>query len=395
MTDWADFSALHQVARALTLGDLDHYTPRPMETIRRAVPRVRRGRRSPHGPATKGRYDPRITILGNEREPDVTAASKTRWSAGARRWGCWTPRRRTARAVLAEPDIGGKLPVVLLPTAASCRPTCGKLARAYGGNQVPLTRTFDVVVLGAGPAGLSAAVYGASEGLNVLLVEPQSLGGQASSSPMIRNYLGFPDGVSGSELVGRAWEQAWRFGVRSLIGPPGGAIRSDGDERIVEFEDGTSARTTVVSHRKWPRVSPARHPEPRATHRPGRVLRLRRDRGASRWPASPPWWWAARTPPARPPSTSRATRDPCPCWCAANSPRARCPSTSSSSWTAWTTSRPARTEIVDARDDHRLRTLVLRERKEEQRSRTSTRRRQFVVIGAAPRTDWLPAVDRP
>jgi thioredoxin reductase/DNA-binding NarL/FixJ family response regulator len=77
---------------------------------------------------------------------------------------------------------------------------------------------FDVIIVGAGPAGLAAAVYGSSEGLDTLVVERDTIGGQAGSSSMIRNYLGFPRGVGGSELAQRAYEQAWAFGTRFLVG---------------------------------------------------------------------------------------------------------------------------------------------------------------------------------
>ena len=150
---------------------------------------------------------------------------------------------------MAEAGIGDDLPAVLTSDGRVLPPSLWKLTQAFGGNAEPLSDPFDVVVLGSGPAGLSAAVYGASEGLRVLIVEPESLGGQASSSPMIRNYLGFADGVSGSELLGRAWEQAFRFGVHSLIGRRAGAIRAEGDGQVVEFDDGSTvqAKSTVVA----------------------------------------------------------------------------------------------------------------------------------------------------
>lgn len=79
-------------------------------------------------------------------------------------------------------------------------------------------RNFDVVIVGAGPAGLTAAVNGSSEGLTVLMVERDTIGGQAGSSSMIRNYLGFARGVSGSELILAAYKQAWSFGTNFLVG---------------------------------------------------------------------------------------------------------------------------------------------------------------------------------
>jgi thioredoxin reductase (NADPH) len=83
-----------------------------------------------------------------------------------------------------------------------------EVAAAHGITTRPTSKLYDLAVLGAGPAGLAAAVNGASEGLRTLVVEPRSIGGQAGSSSMIRNYLGFPRGIGGGQLAHRAWEQA-------------------------------------------------------------------------------------------------------------------------------------------------------------------------------------------
>ena len=94
----------------------------------------------------------------------------------------------------------------------------------------PSSEVYDLAILGAGPAGLAAAVYGASEGLRTLVVEPQAIGGQAGTSSMIRNYLGFPRGVSGGELAFRAWEQALLFGAQFVFMQRATGLTARGDD---------------------------------------------------------------------------------------------------------------------------------------------------------------------
>ena len=129
-------------------------------------------------------------------------------------------------------------------------PTNKEIADCLGFNRaVNLERTRDVVVLGAGPSGLAAAVYAASEGLDVLVIEPQGPGGQAASSSKIENYLGFPTGISGQELAGRAFAQAEKFGAELLIARSASSLACDrapyaigigGDQRV-------AARTIVIA----------------------------------------------------------------------------------------------------------------------------------------------------
>jgi thioredoxin reductase (NADPH) len=108
---------------------------------------------------------------------------------------------------------------------------------------------FDVAIVGAGPAGLAAAVYGSSEGLETIVIERGAIGGQAGSSSMIRNYLGFARGVGGAELARQAYEQAWVFGTRFLAGREVTCLRSGDDTHVLVTADGTeiSSRTVVLA----------------------------------------------------------------------------------------------------------------------------------------------------
>jgi thioredoxin reductase (NADPH) len=121
--------------------------------------------------------------------------------------------------------VAEELPIVLCPSGQLLRnPTEGQLARCVGlVGPIDGNRLYDVVVVGAGPAGLATAVYAGSEGLSVLAIDCRSFGGQAGASARIENYLGFPTGISGMALMGRAFSQAQKFGVEVLI--PDEAVR--------------------------------------------------------------------------------------------------------------------------------------------------------------------------
>jgi len=107
----------------------------------------------------------------------------------------------------------------------------------------------DVAIVGAGPAGLAAAVYAASEGLRTIVIEREVVGGQAGSSVLIRNYLGFPRGISGAELTQRAYQQAWLFGAKFVFAREVARLSRRGDDRVVSLSDGREiiARTVLVA----------------------------------------------------------------------------------------------------------------------------------------------------
>ncbi len=138
-------------------------------------------------------------------------------------------------------------PVVTLHTGVVLAdPANAQVAEALGVNTRPAETTYDVVIVGAGPAGLAAAVYGTSEGLRTALLEREAFGGQAGTSSLIRNYLGFPRGISGAELAGRAYEQAWMFGTQFVYGNPATSLATDGDLRIVGLQDGSAVTSRAV-----------------------------------------------------------------------------------------------------------------------------------------------------
>jgi thioredoxin reductase (NADPH) len=140
----------------------------------------------------------------------------------------------------------GRLPVVLFADgSALVDPDADELAKRVGLSIQATQDFYDIVVVGAGPAGLAAAVYGASEGLRTLVIEPEAPGGQAGSSSKIENYLGFPSGITGADLGRRAHIQASRFGAEFLVQRATG-LRIDGQYRFVQLADGREVSSHVV-----------------------------------------------------------------------------------------------------------------------------------------------------
>jgi len=156
------------------------------------------------------------------------------------------------RHLLAEHGIGDTdQPVVfLLGDKPLVDPTNEQLADAYGvSTHLGPKRDFDTIIIGAGPAGLAASVYAASEGLETLTIEQEAIGGQAGSSSLIRNYLGFSRGVSGAELAQRAYQQAWVFGTRFLLMRGVTGMRLEQGRHVVELGDEgeATARTVILA----------------------------------------------------------------------------------------------------------------------------------------------------
>lgn len=165
-----------------------------------------------------------------------------------------------AAQVLAQAGLdGGQLPVVVLSDGSLlARPTPAELAERVGLHTHAELPSYDLVIVGTGPAGLAAAVYGASEGLKTVVVDNLAAGGQAGTSSRIENYLGFPKGLSGAELTRRTVAQARRFGAEMLVPVEASSLQTRDGYRIVGLTDGSqlNARTLIiatgVSYRRLP-----------------------------------------------------------------------------------------------------------------------------------------------
>lgn len=156
-----------------------------------------------------------------------------------------------AKEVLELNNVGlDQLPVVVFDDGSySCKPTIRSIAEKVGANPQITNDIYDVVIIGAGPAGLAAAVYGASEGLKTLLIERKAPGGQAGTSSRIENYLGFPAGLSGADLTRRAISQAMRLGAEFLSPQAVNDIKQKDGYKTIILDDGPEivSRTVVIT----------------------------------------------------------------------------------------------------------------------------------------------------
>ena len=158
------------------------------------------------------------------------------------------PAESVETAALVEQAGADHLPLVRLPGGVELRrPSNGELSRALGiGLELPQREEVDLLVIGGGPAGLGAAVYGASEGLETLVVESTVLGGQAGTSRRIENYLGFPAGISGSELTSRAIAQARKFRARTATPYRASSLEPGNGHHVVKLEEGNEILARAV-----------------------------------------------------------------------------------------------------------------------------------------------------
>jgi thioredoxin reductase (NADPH) len=166
-------------------------------------------------------------------------------------YGFYPDESPDGRRLLEQAGVDGRrLPVVLFPRGrVLVDPSDAELAEALGFGTRPATGSCDVLIVGAGPAGLAAAVYAASEGLATQVLEPGVPGGQAGTSSLIRNYLGFPYGLSGEELTSRAVQQAWLFGADLVLARAATRLRAAGPDRVVRLSGGgeVTARAVILA----------------------------------------------------------------------------------------------------------------------------------------------------
>jgi thioredoxin reductase (NADPH) len=246
LIEWGDRTTQEPVLRGMTLGHIDYYVNKPErpgdEYFHRMIAEFLYDWTKVNRPAFK-----EIQVVG-ERESVRSHELRDILNRNGVLHAFYPVDSREARELLAR--VGktpAALPVlVLYNEQVLVDPSNAELADAFGVNRPLEERRFELVIVGAGPAGLAAAVYGASEGLSTLILEGEAIGGQAGTSALIRNYLGFPWGVGGAELARRATEQAWWFGATFHFMRNATALRSEGSDLVVTLSDGTEVHGRAV-----------------------------------------------------------------------------------------------------------------------------------------------------
>jgi thioredoxin reductase (NADPH) len=243
-----DYSSTSPAVQAMTLGRADFHIVRPWaddEMMYRAM--------SEYLSSWTGEQEPKFEefrIVAAEGDSRVLPLRDvmTRFSMP---FGFYAIESDAGRRLLDQAGLDAtRLPVVIrYDGQVIIDPGLPDLARAIGVSIKNDIDTCEVAIVGAGPAGLTAAVYAASEGLDTVLLERGVSGGQAGTSPLIRNYPGFPHGINGGLLMGRTCEQAWLMGARIVFAQQAVALERRGDHRVVRLLDGTElrARTVVIA----------------------------------------------------------------------------------------------------------------------------------------------------
>jgi thioredoxin reductase (NADPH) len=245
-----EWSLAHPLVRAMTLGQVDYYLFHPWgEPERWLFQPVSQFLADWEG--SRGSGFEAVSIVG-ERWSARSHELRDLFTRIALPHGFHEPDSETGKALLdrAGRAHATKLPLLVFATGrVLADPSVGEIAEMLGFRSRVPGRTYDVAVAGGGPAGLAAAVYAASEGLRTLVVEPAIFGGQAGTSSLIRNYLGFPHGVSGDDLATRALEQAWLFGAEFVLGQHATGLTASGRDRVLVLSGGdqVTARTVIVT----------------------------------------------------------------------------------------------------------------------------------------------------
>ena len=245
LVGYGDTRAYPLVRRALVLGQVDTYLVKPWGTPEERLYPVVGELLSGWARIARPRQA-LLRIVGEQLAPR-SHELKDLAERSSLPYGFYAHDSDEGRRLLQEVGHPGSLPVVIFHDGRFLvDPTNSEIAQLLGARTEPQEHLYDLVIIGSGPSGLAAAVYAAADGLQTLVVERQVVGGQAGTSSLIRNYPGFPRGISGAALASRVQEQAVSLGAEFLVTRGAMGVTESGSERIVTLVGGTQVRTRAV-----------------------------------------------------------------------------------------------------------------------------------------------------
>ena len=247
---WGDWDTARPIFSAITAGKLDHWITRPVQSPDEEFHQSITQFLGEWSSRREGGFEA-VQVIG-ERWCVRSLELRDAFSRNRIPIGFYDVAAESGQRMLGEfRSDRAQLPVVVIRFGGQrtvlANPSNLEIAEAFGlMTPIPAGEVFDVAVVGAGPAGLAAAVNASSEGLRTVVVEREAIGGQAGTTSMIRNYPGFAQGISGSRLAFHAYQQAWSFGTRFLfMRQPDGLSREDGRYRL-RLSDGSTLTTRTV-----------------------------------------------------------------------------------------------------------------------------------------------------
>jgi thioredoxin reductase (NADPH) len=245
IVDVGDTSVHDELTRAITLGQVDYYVGQPWGSPDEELYPVLSEALRVWAHAQRLRLT-KATLV-HEPGDELGSQLASMMERNGIPAQVHAPTSPAGADLLEGPLAGVPLPAVLLwDDRALGAPAVVDLAAALGGNTRPTRASYDVAIVGAGPAGLAAATYAASEGLTSVAVEGVAVGGQAATSAKIRNYLGFPWGIRGSDLGAQAAQQAAQLGAELIVVRQVTTLRADGDDRVLTLSSGDEVRARAV-----------------------------------------------------------------------------------------------------------------------------------------------------
>jgi thioredoxin reductase (NADPH) len=248
LVSWGDKRANETILQGCAFGYLDNYILKPWTPAEvHLYPII--GEFLSEWARSHGQRLELVRLIGDDPSPRITVLRDLLERHGIP-YGFYRVDSPSGQKLVRDYHIDpSHLPAVLMLDGTVYQDPSNAALADLLGDPASSEHDYDVAIVGAGPCGLGTAVYAASEGLRTVVIEREAIGGQAATSSLIRNFIGFPRGISGAELAQRAYQQAWLFGAKYVLARAALRLRRDGDCKVITLDDGRElrARTVVIA----------------------------------------------------------------------------------------------------------------------------------------------------